>query len=41
MGKDNKDIANVTEIVRFSGFELNEDEAKAFSLVETIEGNKR
>ena len=45
MAKDNndngKDILNVTEIVRFSGFEMNEAEAAAFSLVQTIEGNMR
>lgn len=41
MAKDIQDIVNVTEIVRFSGFEMNEAEAAAFETVKTIEGNMR
>ena len=41
MTDDKTDIVNVTEIVRFPGFEMNEAEAAAFNLVTTIDGNTR
>lgn len=41
MTGDKKDIVNVTEIVRFPGFQMNEAEAAAFNLVITIDGNTR